>query len=200
LELITSKIRKLHEKSIIYNHLHYLEEEQLQSARRIKIDQLIFKHTEEEQKPDDLNLEVKPNEFYNTQVRFDKKIAEIEKATSPEAGLNEALEIAPSLSSTIAEEPKEQQIVEKAVEPFIESKIDTSFKQIKLQSKIGINDRFRFIKNLFGGNGVAMEEAIKEIEECTNAQALAACLDKLKNNNQWNEEDENVIDFMGLVK
>jgi hypothetical protein len=200
LELITSKIRKLHEKSIIYNHLHYLEEEQLQSARRIKIDQLIFKHTDEEQKPDDLNLEVKPNEFYNTQVRFDKKIAEIEKATSPEAGLNEALEIAPSLSSTIAEEPKEQQIVEKAVEPFIESKIDTSFKQIKLQSKIGINDRFRFIKNLFGGNGVAMEEAIKEIEECTSAQALAASLDKLKNNNQWNEEDENVIDFMGLVK
>jgi len=200
LELITSKIRKLHEKSIIYNHLHYLEEEQLQSARRIKIDQLIFKHSDEEQKPDDLNLEVKPNEFYNTQVRFDKKIAEIEKATSPEAGLNEALEIAPSLSSTIAEEPKEQQIVEKAVEPFFESKIDTSFKQIKLQSKIGINDRFRFIKNLFGGNGVAMEEAIKEIEECTSAMALAASLDKLKNNNQWNEEDENVIDFMGLVK
>jgi hypothetical protein len=199
LELITSKIRKLHEKSIIYNHLHYLEEEQLQSARRIKIDQLIFKHSDEEQKPDDLNLEVKPNEFYNTQVRFDKKIAEIEKATSPEAGLNEALEIAPSLSSTIAEEPKEQQIVEKAVEPFFESKIDTSFKQIKLQSKIGINDRFRFIKNLFGGNGVAMEEAIKEIEECTSAMALAASLDKLKNNNQWNEEDENVIDFMGLV-
>ena len=42
LELITSKIRKLHEKSIIYNHLHYMEEDQIQSAKRSKIDQLIF--------------------------------------------------------------------------------------------------------------------------------------------------------------
>ena len=36
LELITSKIRKLHEKSIIYNHLHYLEEEQNQLLKRLK--------------------------------------------------------------------------------------------------------------------------------------------------------------------
>ena len=75
-----------------------------------------------------------------------------------------------------------------------------SFNKVKLVGKIGINDRFRFIKNLFGGNGVAMEEAIKEIEHCDSATSLAACLDKLKHANHWNDEDENVIDFMAMIK
>jgi hypothetical protein len=78
--------------------------------------------------------------------------------------------------------------------------LSTSFNKVKLAGNIGINDRFRFIKNLFGGNGVAMEEAIKEIEQCDSAASLAACLDKLKHANHWNDEDENVIDFMAMIK
>jgi hypothetical protein len=45
-----------------------------------------------------------------------------------------------------------------------------------------------------------MEEAIKEIEQCGSASSLAACINKLRSTNQWDDEDENVIDFMAMLK
>jgi hypothetical protein len=77
---------------------------------------------------------------------------------------------------------------------------DSNFTPKKLGSKIGINDRFRFIKNLFGGNGAAMEAAIKEIENCQSNVAFTNCMLGVKQQYQWNEEDENVIDFMAMLK
>ena len=192
LELITSKIRKLHEKSIVYNHLHYLEEEQLQSSKRMRFDNLIMKQAADDNMTDEMDVAPKQNEIFATQLKFEEKMATLDKP----------LEVA--ASPAIPEEPSatiEQIPVAEIEKPSVEiPRPTTSFNQVKLAGKIGINDRFRFIKNLFGGNGVAMEEAINEIEQCTSATALAASLDKLKQNYQWNEEDENVIDFMGLVR
>jgi hypothetical protein len=50
LELITSKIRKLHEKSIVYNHLHTLEEKGI-ILTRASVD-LVFEEPEEEDNTD----------------------------------------------------------------------------------------------------------------------------------------------------
>jgi hypothetical protein len=203
LELITSKIRKLHEKSIVYNHLHYIEEEQLQSTKRMRFDNLIMKHAAEDNISGEMNVEPTQNEIYITQLKFEEKLASIEKPVTPEIA-TKIIEktVEPEVDVTKLQEPaSNKELIEEKVS--VNNEIPSqanSFTLVKLGVKIGINDRFRFIKNLFGGNGVAMEEAIKEIEECVSAPALAACLDKLKKNYQWNEEDENVIDFMGLVR
>jgi hypothetical protein len=187
LELITSKIRKLHEKSIIYNHLHYMEEEHLQTTKRLKLDHIIFKHSASEVAMEDFNLEQKKNELFNTQVKFEEKVAHIEK------------EVVKEVISPIVPEPiavVEEKIV---IATPQETKVTSTFNPIIISSKIGINDRFRFIKNLFGGNGAAMEESIKEIEQCNTAQALDNCISKLKRDYHWNEEEETVIDFMALL-
>lgn len=192
LELITSKIRKLHEKSIVYNHLHYIEEEQLQISKRMKHDQLIMMLAAEDTMKDEIVVEPAHSEIFTAQLKFEEKIGAIEKAVEEET------------SSVTTEAPaasiEQNQDIEIEKNTNEAPTLSTSFNKVKLSGNIGINDRFRFIKNLYGGNGVAMEEAIKEIEQCDSAASLAACLDKLKHANHWNDEDENVIDFMAMIK
>jgi hypothetical protein len=193
LELITSKIRKLHEKSIVYNHLHYLEEEQIQSARRLKLDQLIFKHNSDE-KIEQTNTEAISSKLYDAQLKFEEKVTSMQKAQEEKEPVSENN---PTIDA-------DKDLVNEEASNFLKKDTnlaqETNFKPIQLGSKIGINDRFRFIKNLFGGNGMAMEEALKEIEQCQSAQALNDCITQLKKKNHWHEEDETVIDFMSLVK
>jgi hypothetical protein len=192
LELITAKIRKLHEKSIVYNHLHYIEEEQLQNSKRIKFDQMVMRQAAENNMPNEIVVESQQNETFATQLKFEEKIASIEKSDEEE-----------TLAAAAEEHPEsieQKQDIEIEKNTIETPTLSTSFNQVKLAGKIGINDRFRFIKNLFGGNGVAMEEAIKEIEQCGSASSLAACINKLRSTNQWDDEDENVIDFMAMLK
>jgi hypothetical protein len=192
LELITAKIRKLHEKSIVYNHLHYIEEEQLQNSKRIKFDQMVMRQAAENNMPNEIVVESQQNEMFATQLKFEEKIASIEKSDE-----EETLAAAAEEHPEIIEQKQDIEIEKNTIEA---PTLSTSFNQVKLAGKIGINDRFRFIKNLFVGNGVAMEEAIKEIEQCGSASSLAACIEKLRSTNQWDDEDENVIDFMAMLK
>lgn len=191
LELITSKIRKLHEKSIIYNHLHYMEEEQLQSTKRLKLDHIIFKHTVDNDQVDSVNIESAKNALFDAQIAFEKKVATLEQKTEEHSPIEESkteIESSAEITQKVA-------LVDNA-----EPNPKTSFKKISLASKIGINDRFRFIKNLFGGSGTDMESAINELEQCLTQQELDSCINSLKAKHQWNEEDETVIDFLALVK
>lgn len=203
LELITSKIRKLHEKSIIYNHIHYMEEEQLQSTKRLKLDHLIFKHAAEDHQMKDMHIEAKKNELFTTQVKFEEKVSALEKTKEVIEPIAEVIvkqeEIEVKIEEVVVSTEEFVSFI-KQEEPSPSIEANSSFKKVQLGSKIGINDRFRFIKNLFAGNGVALEEAIKEIEQCNSAQTLTTCIEKLKSNNQWNEEDESVIDFMAMLK
>jgi len=235
LELITSKIRKLHEKSIIYNHLHYQEEEHLQSSRRLKMDNLIFKHISDVPLNESQIIEPEKNELFTTHLKFEEKISVVEKTfetavapqddasadkiTLEETKIEEliivedikiveeintidrqkSIEETRHVETTISiEVPKDETPISIEV-PIIEPINNEHFKQVKISSKIGINDRFRFIKNLFGGNGAEMEEHITAIENCSNAQALQSKISSIKAKYNWNEEDENVIDFMVLL-
>jgi hypothetical protein len=173
--------------------LHYLEEEQIQSARRLKLDQLIFKHNSDE-KIEQTNTEAISSKLYDAQLKFEEKVTSMQKAQEEKEPVSE--------NNPTIEADKD--LVNEEASNFLKKDTnlaqETNFKPIQLGSKIGINDRFRFIKNLFGGNGMAMEEALKEIEQCQSAQALNDCITQLKKKNQWHEEDETVIDFMSLVK
>jgi hypothetical protein len=217
LELITSKIRKLHEKSIIYNHIHYMEEEQLQTTKRLKLDHIIFKHSSELETSEKIEIKAKENQLFTNQVRFEEKIAEIEKQAeekqeaiiaATESSIKSHLHVEESSpiieinKEEINHNAKEEKVIENAVSTEatkVELAQNGNFKQVKLGSKIGINDRFRFIKNLFGGNGAGLEQHIHEIESCQNLAALKATISELKNKYHWNEEDENVMDFMALI-
>ena len=199
LELITSKIRKLHEKSIIYNHLHYLEEDQLQSARRHKIDQLILKDVDDEQA--EKNVMETKSAIIKEQV-VEPPVTNITPAETVVEPLsansalvhNDEAEIAPTPITDKQIEADEPKAVTSA--PAVEN----TFKKVVIGSKLGINDRFRFIKNLFGGNGATMEEAIKQLESCSDAHSLHVCVQGFKQQFNWQDDDEHVIDFLEMLK
>lgn len=180
LELITSKIRKLHEKSIIYNHLHYMEEELSQQSKKVRFD--LDTNEPPAFKPAEISSDfvVKKSSILNQDT-----IVVEEKKIEPPA---------------IIEVPKEEEKVIAIVnEPIVEIKPLVATAPKNIASKIGINDRFRFIKDLFNGNGLLLEESIQSLNTCTSQQEVEMALKNLLQKFNWNKEDESVIDFNILV-
>jgi hypothetical protein len=179
--------------------LHYLEEDQLQSARRHKIDQLILKDVDDEQ--------AEKNVIETQSAIIKEQVVEaplpnvtpaetvVENAsTNSVSAINDNAEIAPTPITDKQIEADEPKSVTSS--PAVEN----TFKKVVIGSRLGINDRFRFIKNLFGGNGATMEEAIKQLESCSDAHSLHACVQGFKQQFNWQDDDEHVIDFLEMLK
>jgi hypothetical protein len=66
-----------------------------------------------------------------------------------------------------------------------------------LKQAISIGDRFRFQRELFGGNGEIMNKTITELN---NATSLEKALEFISTNFSWNEKDDNVKDFLSLLE
>lgn len=65
-----------------------------------------------------------------------------------------------------------------------------------LRKAIKINDRIRFVNELFDRDSIQYEQTIDMIESSTN---INEALSNIFNNRNWNQEDETVIDFLELV-
>lgn len=64
---------------------------------------------------------------------------------------------------------------------------------------ININDKFRFINELFSGNANEYQMAIEQLNATTNKLEANVFLDGLKNIYAWKEENELVKSLMSLV-
>jgi hypothetical protein len=60
-----------------------------------------------------------------------------------------------------------------------------------------LNDRFRFRRELFGGDEGRMNEAISDLNELQSFEESITYLDKKL---KWNVEDEAVADFIKLLE
>ena len=65
-----------------------------------------------------------------------------------------------------------------------------------LRKAIKINDRIRFVNELFDRDSIQYEQTIDLIESSAN---INEALDKLFSNRNWNQEDETTVDFLELV-
>ncbi|MBP5668117.1 MAG: hypothetical protein J6X32_08220 [Salinivirgaceae bacterium] len=65
-----------------------------------------------------------------------------------------------------------------------------------LRKAIKINDRIRFVNELFERDSIQYEQTIDMIEQSAN---INEALSNIFNNRNWNQEDETVIDFLELV-
>ena len=65
-----------------------------------------------------------------------------------------------------------------------------------LRKAIKINDRIRFINELFDHDSQQYELTIDDIE---NSKDINEALDKLFSSRRWNQEDETTVDFLELV-
>lgn len=66
-----------------------------------------------------------------------------------------------------------------------------------LKQAISIGDRFRFQRELFGGNGELMNKTIADLN---NASSLEKALNYISSNFSWDNSDENVKDFLNLLE
>ncbi|MDQ2179483.1 hypothetical protein [Marinifilum sp. D714] len=66
-----------------------------------------------------------------------------------------------------------------------------------IQTAIGINDRFLFIRELFENNAEAYNSSIKFINETSNISVIE---EHFKHNTNWDFENPTVIQFMELTK
>lgn len=65
---------------------------------------------------------------------------------------------------------------------------------------ITLNQRFMYVKELFGGNAAAFNQALDQIDACNNLQEAQAWLDQhLAGNPQWQEETEAAQEFQRIV-
>ncbi|NND78062.1 MAG: hypothetical protein HKN39_07755 [Flavobacteriales bacterium] len=69
-----------------------------------------------------------------------------------------------------------------------------------LKSVISINQRFSFIRELFGDDGAAFDMSIDGIQKSTSLKEAEVIIEKLRVERNWNGEDDMVMEFEELVK
>lgn len=81
-----------------------------------------------------------------------------------------------------------------------ESRVATAISHAKienLKTALSIGDRFRFQRELFGGNGELMSTALNEFNTFSNLEEAKNYIAK---NFKWDETDKNVADFLDLLQ
>ena len=92
--------------------------------------------------------------------------------------------------------------VESKVEQMSKEKGDSmadkiaSSKISSIKSAISIADRFRFQRELFGGNADLMNSTLDRLDACSTIEEAE---DIINDFTEWNPEDENVNDFLKLL-
>jgi hypothetical protein len=134
---------------------------------------------------------------------IESKIELVELPVEPE----QAAEISSQgvIHPKIVENPSmENKIEEKVVEQKTEFNsriIDEARNTVNLKPlSIGINDKFRFINELFAQNAPEYSVAIEQINSMTSINEASNYLSSLKNVYQWQENNETVKQFSTIVK
>ncbi len=73
-------------------------------------------------------------------------------------------------------------------------------KKSDLKSKIGLNDRFRFVNELFGGNSAEFNAAINQLDEIDSMEEAEDYLDRLFSVYHWDKKGQAYSDFYQLIK
>lgn len=74
----------------------------------------------------------------------------------------------------------------------IQKQLSTDFRKA-----LSLNDRFRFIRELFNNDSVKMDECIERINHSTDFIAIEQ---ELLNTYKWNKEQEEVAEFFSLIR
>jgi outer membrane biosynthesis protein TonB len=183
LELILHKIEKLYQKSIVYNHLSSMAE----MAAAATVTPAVAEpkpelpEKEEPKKEDIKKEEQKPEPKQETVTRVDLF----------------GTEVAP-----VAEKPKQEKKPEKKEEKK-EEKPATNIQKpaiSDIRAAIGINDKFQFANELFGGNMQEYEIAIQQLNTAGTLDSATEYFMSIQQLYNWNNEHETVKRLFDLVE
>ncbi len=208
LELILSKIKKLYEKSIVFNYLneHHIDEIQepiipaaLKEISDIELENnekaIISTVSEEKIKTEELLINLKADEKNNTiekNTNEEKqiRIADQEKlAVDINAKISEIgnLSLNEKLSKQVAAVSLLSKLRKKPVEDLVKS--------------IGINERYLFTKELFKGNSDAFMQHVRALNSVNSYEDAQRYLEKeVIPNFNWDANNPAVNEFLDLVQ
>ena len=133
-----------------------------------------------------------------SKYRFEELNEEVESVATPTAATVAAektvSEPAASLSSASSHATTLEQSLPHSISlnEVIQKKFLADFRKA-----FSLNDRFRFRRELFGGDEGRMNEAISDLNELQSFEESITYLDKKL---KWNVEDEAVADFIKLLE
>lgn len=83
-----------------------------------------------------------------------------------------------------------------------DNSLSTQFEGAKIDTLIGafgLNEKLRFINDLFDGSSESFSEAIKILDNQANIEEAKVKSAELANQHNWDAEEESVVDFMTMV-
>lgn len=83
-----------------------------------------------------------------------------------------------------------------------DNSLSTQFEGAKIDTLIGafgLNEKLRFINDLFDGSSESFSDAIKILDSQSNIEEAKLKSAELANQHNWDAEEESVVDFMMMV-
>ncbi len=193
LEMILNKIKKLYEKSIVFNHLNSLPAEIpqepviIEKKEEIKIEiPIVF------DKPIHKDLSDKETEI--TEIRASE--IKIPDSITPVVDLFGAA-IPPTIEKPKQEKKLDVKVEKKEEKPSLSQIHKPAISDIL--KAIGINDKFQFSNELFAGN---MQELNIAVQQLNTAESLESAMDYFENLARlynWDLENQTVKRLSDLV-
>jgi hypothetical protein len=184
LELILHKIEKLYQKSIVYNHLNSMAD--MPAAKTVTP---VVAAPVAETKPE-LPKKEEPKPELREEVKQEMKQEPIKPVDLF------GTEVAP-----VADKPKQEKKPEKKEEKKEEKVISIQKPAISdIRSAIGINDKFQFANELFGGNMQEYEIAIQQLNTAETIDSATEYFMSIQQLYNWNNENETVKRLFDLVE
>ena len=115
-----------------------------------------------------------------------------------------APEVSPTIEVVQVQEPVVEEPIEIPHKTILADKSSISLNDIlekknlsDFRKAFSLNDRFRFRRELFGGNEEKMNKAIADLNDLSSYEESVTYLNKVLN---WNIEDASVADFIKLLE
>jgi len=150
-----------------------------------------------------------PDEYislFSKEIQFElKKVyAEVENGSGREEAETKVMEESGEEKMPIHEKYYQQKatLVDELKKEPTSTVLDFHQKQKidSIKKNISIQQRFRFVRELFSENDELFTEAIEFLDNCSsNDEANSYLNEKFLNDGQWNNEDEAVLEFISVV-
>ncbi len=201
--------RYLHERSIILKYKAF--------EKKVGLTKVVEIEEEMEDKVDDNGLEFslfeEPSSTKEPEEETAEEVIEVEKPneevvneTIVEMPAVEEKKIAPNkevnLSKPIKSDDDQKGNFLERIKTLPNS-VSSQFSESKIESlngAFGLNERLRYIRELFDGSNDLFSEAISSLDSQPSLEDASVKVEELAFSNSWDLEEEAVLEFMSIIK
>lgn len=218
-ELVTleQRTRELHERSVILKYKAFESfvngSAEVNAPIAVPVPEEIPAQTNPEPEVPEIVFSLfddTPTEATSNEPEVDK-VETMESFPEPEMTSNREPIDAPTDASSLPNEaPSEQEYkVASSGSPFIDKvnksgrSMESHFPGTSLTTLIGafgLNERLRYINELFNGSSEAFGDAVKSLDGCADLNDALSRIEGLASNYQWDAEDEVVFEFLTVIR